>query len=65
MNSLVENIMQEAGDMPNPSAHRRYLQSLTEPVLRARLVELKASNARRPVLAISQRHRPQKKAGVC
>jgi hypothetical protein len=36
MNSLVENIMQEAGDMPNPSAHRRYLQSLTEPVLRAR-----------------------------
>lgn len=42
MDTLINRILELAGDMPDVAAHRRYLKSLSEPVLQARLKLLQA-----------------------
>lgn len=46
MTATIERIMQLCGDMPNPAAHRHYLEQLRTRELQQRLADLEASEAR-------------------
>ena len=56
--AIIEEIIAEAGDMPDVAAHRLYLKSLSLPELQERLKNLRLSRERRPSLAITRRRKP-------
>ena len=64
MNAIIENILKAAGDMPNPAAHRRYLESLPTAALEARLKELHLTSERRSALPVYRPRPLREKAMV-
>ena len=50
MNTLIEAILEQSGDMPDVAAHRRYLSTLSEAELNSRLSSLQRAPEKAPTI---------------